>query len=328
MSMPAPSTDARVSVLLITYNHEGYVEKAIDSVLMQEVDFDFDIVVADDGSSDGTLSLIREIADQNPSVSFRFLRCDENVGITKNYQRAFAACDAEYIAVLEGDDYWVSPKKLAQQFRFLEKHRECDLCSVNYYVYEEGRAQFTPRVPPEQGHVVLGARELISDNLVGNFSTCMYRSRALKQLPDALFEARSYDWAVNICVARYGLIGFLREPMSVYRIHDRGAWSLLSHVQKLKAQLELIPTYDKITDGVFHYEFAVLAERLSKVIADAQGAQVVHAQSAALEVMSLPPQRHRVLDLVPPFMITVGRQLLPPFLKRHLIRLVFGGKGE
>lgn len=316
----------RLSVLLITYNHAEYVQEALNSVLMQQIDEPFDIIVADDASTDETVVLIAEVARKNPQVSFRFIEKSLNLGITKNYQRAFSACDAEYVAVLEGDDYWVSPRKLKEQRDFLDSHRECDLCSVNYYVFEEHRSQFTPRTTVGPGHVIFGARELIADNLVGNFSTCMYRMSAVRQIPSAVYDVRSYDWAINICIGRRGLIGFLKEPMSVYRIHDSGAWSVLSHIEKLKTQLALIPAYDGLTDHVFHHEFAMLSERIVKVIAESQsGHGSAQAEVAVIELLAGPQSHSRILDLVPPVVITLGRELFPPAFKRYLAKLVFGG---
>jgi glycosyltransferase involved in cell wall biosynthesis len=298
----------------------------MESVLFQNVGEEFQVVVADDASTDETASILAKIAGENPEINFRFLDGSTNHGITKNYQRAFAACTGEYVAVLEGDDYWTSPQKLRTQMDFLDAHRECDLCSVNYYVYEENRSQFTPRTTPGSGHVIFGARELIADNLVGNFSTCMYRLDALRGIPDAIYGIRSYDWAINICIGIKGLIGFLREPMSVYRIHSRGTWSLLSHVEKLRTQLELIPIYDVVTDHVFHPEFAVLSERLEKVIHESEVHPIApETQIGVIQALSGPPPYSRILDMVPPMAISLGRELLPPALKRYLAKLVFGG---
>ena len=315
--------DIRLIVLLITYNHAHYIRRALQGVFAQQIDEPFKIVVADDGSSDETLSIIRDEAARHPQIEFQFLPCTGNLGITRNYQRAFAACRAEYVAVLEGDDYWVSPKKLSRQRDFLDERLECDLCSVNYYVYEEARAQFTPRISPEAGHLILGARELIADNLVGNFSTCMYRKAALERLPPELFEIKAYDWAINICVARWGLIGFIREPLSVYRIHGDGAWNVLPHINKLQTQLELIPAYDRITDHVFTGDFAVLSARITQVIEDMQHQVAPSKALPAASVISVPPLQSRILDATPPFLLFLGRQLLPPALKRRLTRFIF-----
>lgn len=317
-----------VTILMITYNHEAFVERAVDSILMQDVGATFEIVIADDGSTDRTLEIIRSIAKANPSVPFRFLDATKNLGITRNYQRAFADARGIYTAVIEGDDYWVSPIKLRRQIEFLSLHRECDLCSVNYYVYEQGLCRFTPRVPPSDGCMIFGARELIADNIVGNFSTCLYRTHSLRRIPDAIYAIRSYDWAINICIAMGGMIGFIQTPMSVYRIHTGGAWSLLSHSEKVKAQLDLIPQYDSITGRVFSPEFSALAQRLEVHLSGMQS-EIDSGESAqpsdAMSYVSPPPlssRAMRFLDWVPPVALSLGRQLLPPAFKRQLVLLL------
>lgn len=311
----------KLSILLVTYNHEKYIRQALEALFKQVINGPLQLVIADDGSSDDTLNIIREFEGTDPRFTFKFLVDNGNLGITKNYQRGFSECDGEYIAVLEGDDYWVSPKKLSSQLEFLEQHWECSLCSVNYLVYEEDRSQFTPRVPVSSSYRIIGARDLIADNLVGNFSTCMYRKSALDALPPALFEMRSYDWIVNICVSRTSLIGFLEEPMSVYRLHSNGVWTQTSHINKLKIQLEVIPAYNALTNNVFHLEFEVLASRLRHVIASSQVESAVDAVVQPV-VKALP----RFIDYIPNFMMRFLRAVMPDRFKRILLKALYREK--
>src|SRR5450830_1721378 len=226
-----------LSVLLVTYNHELYIQRALDSLFSQDFCGSVELVVADDASSDTTLKCIQRYEGTDARFTFKYLSQSANLGITRNYQRGFAACSGDYVAVLEGDDYWSSPYKLTRQVTFLDEHWECNLCSVNYFVFNENDASVVSRVERGDGYRLLTARELIADNLVGNFSTCLYRASALQALPAELFELKSYDWIVNICVARNSLIGFLEEPMSVYRVHSGGAWSHVAHTGQLELQL-------------------------------------------------------------------------------------------
>lgn len=318
------SSVPRLSVLVITYNHEAFVAKAIGSVLMQEISEPFEIVIADDCSTDKTREIIRRLSKERSDIHFRFLDSDSNFGITKNYQRAFEAIRSEFVAVIEGDDYWVDTHKLQMQIDFLKRHRECGLCAVNYYVYEEDACRFTPRAPIDDGFTVFGARELIADNIVGNFSTCMYRTQVLRELPMDIFKIRSYDWAINICVAKYHMIGFLRRPMSVYRIHAGGSWSLLSRPEKVRAQLQLIPEYDRVTGGVFCPEFSELTARLSVHLADLERPVPLIEHSTNHIFSELPSSEtsriSKYLDFSPPFVVCLARQLLPPAFKRCIGR--------
>jgi glycosyltransferase involved in cell wall biosynthesis len=326
--MPDRANHGRLSVLLVTYNHAKHVHRALESLFAQSIDSPIELVIADDGSSDGTVDIIKTFETRFPSFHFKYLDDTSHLGITRNYQRGFAACTEEYVAILEGDDYWVSPLKLKRQCDFLETHWECDLCSVNYFVYEEDRSRFAPRTAIGTGHRFIDARELIADNLVGNFSTCMYRKSALDALPEALFEVESYDWIVNICVARQSLIGFLETPMSVYRLHTRGVWTQKPHFDKLRCQLELIPAYDELTSHVFHAEFDLLASRLRDAIAESEIARsepVPEPAPPAFEpaTPAVPGWR----DYVPPVLMSLGRALAPPELKRRISRMHQRGRG-
>lgn len=308
----------KLSVLLVTYNHERYIRQALDALFKQVLEGPIQFVIADDGSSDSTLEIIKEYENKDERFVFNYLEFNGNLGITKNYQRSFAACSGEYVAVLEGDDYWSSPLKLSRQVEFLDNHLECSLCSVNYLVYEEDCSRFTPRIPAGTSFKLVGARDLIADNLVGNFSTCMYRKCDLDNLPTALFEIRSYDWIVNICIARSSLIGFLEEPMSVYRLHSKGVWTQTSHVNQLKIQLEVIPAYDALTNHVFHYEFEVLASRLRHVIASSQVETAVEAVVKPV-VRALPG----FIDYLPNFVMRFLRAAIPDRFKRVLLKALY-----
>lgn len=310
----------KLSILIVTYNHERYISKALESLLNQTVDCLIEIIVADDASSDSTLAIIKEYEGKDSRFSFKYLDNTKNLGITKNYQRGFSACSGEYVAVLEGDDYWVSPFKLQHQIDFLTTHWQCDLCSVNYFVFEENRSHFYPRSAIGNGHRLISARDLIADNLVGNFSTCMYRKTALVALPQRLFDICSYDWILNICVARSSLIGFLEEPMSVYRLHSNGVWTQKTHIEKLKQQLARIPEYDSLTNNVFHAEFEALSNRLQHTIGMTKLADVV-----AVMTPSSAGKISRLIDYLPPVLLSVARALIPPKLKRFIVRIVQRG---
>jgi len=286
----------------------------------QIIEGPIELVIADDGSSDKTVDIIRSYERKDPRFNFKYLDNTSNVGITRNYQRGFAACSGKYVAVCEGDDYWSNPMKLQRQCDFLDAHWECDLCSVNYFVYEECAARFTARTAIGKGHRFISARDLILDNLVGNFSSCMYRKSALDELPHALYEIKSYDWIVNICVARHCLIGFLEEPMSVYRLHANGVWTQKSRVDKLKEQLEVISTYDELTDHVFQVDFKMLSNRLKHSI------KISQIEGSVADKNQLSPQvLLNILDYMPPVFLSFSRSLVPPKLKRALARILDKG---
>jgi len=112
-----------VSVICVTYNHEKYIREALDSILMQETDFDFEVLVGEDCSTDGTRDILREYEANYPGHFVMYYR-DKNLGATKNEYELFMDAKGKYIAALELDDIWTDPHKLQKQYDFLEKHAE------------------------------------------------------------------------------------------------------------------------------------------------------------------------------------------------------------
>ncbi|HBB98729.1 MAG TPA: hypothetical protein DC054_25395, partial [Blastocatellia bacterium] len=250
-----------LSVLLVTYNHAKFVAQALDSILMQLTEFDFEIVVADDCSSDSTLSIIKEYKKQYSQL--RVLPSETNVGISRNYERGFAACRGKYIAVLEGDDYWISPRKLQAMSAFLDRNPRCSFCFhriIRYDQHPENVAVHPAHWTVEQ---ILTANELAGGNFIGGLSTCVYRREIIAALKPQLWELDIREWFFNIVVAEHGPIGYVPQILSVYRAHPEGIWSLKSLSATLPELLRLIDCYDEFLDFKFTTELQAFRQKLA-----------------------------------------------------------------
>lgn len=112
-----------VSVCMITYNHEQFIREAIEGVLMQEVDFPIEFLIADDFSPDGTLEIVEQYIRNHPKGNWiRYVRHSQNKGMMGNFVWALESCKGKYIALCEGDDYWIDPFKLKKQIEILESY--------------------------------------------------------------------------------------------------------------------------------------------------------------------------------------------------------------
>lgn len=252
-----------VDILLVSYNHERFIDQAIYSIFWQTYPGRKRIIVADDYSTDDTVRKARQRAQERPDIPFSFLPSSRNLGLLGNYVRAFAACQAGYIAILEADDFWIGTEKLAKQIAFLEANPDCVMCGCNYYIICEDAAQApTLRMPVASGHAKFDARAAIRDNVVSNYSTNVYRRTTIKSLPSTLFDFTASEWIVSICAGIQGSLGFLNEPLSAYRFHSGGAWSKLSLQEKIDAQLAVLAQCDEVTEGRFHDEFDKLRATL------------------------------------------------------------------
>src|SRR5256885_7265379 len=160
----------KVSVLVTTYNHERYVAQALDSVLMQKTDFEYEINIGEDCSIDRTRSIALDFQRRNPG-KIRLLLPAENLGNGANriFARSFELARGKYIAILDGDDYWTSPVKLQKQVDFLDAHPECALCFHNATViHADGNQAPWNWTPDDQKEI-----STLEDIWLGNFiATC------------------------------------------------------------------------------------------------------------------------------------------------------------
>ncbi|WP_340005281.1 glycosyltransferase [Paenibacillus sp. FSL K6-0276] len=293
----------KCSILLVTYNHENYIIQAIESILEQKTTFGFEIVVADDCSNDNTLSIIQQYAQEYPG-KFRILEKESNLGITLNYKRGFAACKGEYIAILEGDDFWTDPLKIQKHVDFLESNKACVMTFNQFVVHDMKKKRYN--VQPwnwDRSFQLITVSELVLDNFIGNFSTCVYKAQYLKQLDNSLYELTVYDWMTNIMVAQHGLIAYLPEVMSVYRLHPNGTWSQKKELEKLKDTINLIDQYDKYLDGLYHEEFNAHKTKLQARIAVIDGPLVITSKESV---------KQKVKKYLPPFAIYLLKGIIPP----------------
>lgn len=206
----------RVSVMIITYNHEKFIAQALDSVLMQDVNFDYEILIGEDCSSDGTREFAMAYQKKHPD-KIRLLLRDKNVGMMQNWVQTFSACTGDYIAVLEGDDYWTSPFKLQKQVDFLDENPDFSICSHNVVVkHEEGCVPNSEWLGQEHAEVITLV-DLLRYGSGGATCSLLFRNRVFGDFPAWYWQLPGGDWTLQILCASHGKMRYFREPMGVYR---------------------------------------------------------------------------------------------------------------
>jgi glycosyltransferase involved in cell wall biosynthesis len=236
----------KLSVAMITYNHERYIGQAIESILAQKVNFEYEVIIGEDCSIDGTRAVITAFHRRYPERIKLLLR-DQNVGSMLNFTGTIEACRGEYLALLEGDDYWIATDKLQKQVDFLDAHPECAICSGRARaLYEVGTQNFdlnldvVPQLP--------AGAYTIEDILKGNFvmtCTAVLRRKYIGQFPKWFFDMKLGDWPLCAMVARYGRVELLDEIMAAYRIHSGGVWSSVSLDIRAEESLRMLKALDK-----------------------------------------------------------------------------------
>jgi glycosyltransferase involved in cell wall biosynthesis len=282
----------KISILLICYNQENYISKCIDSIIMQNIPYEYEVIVADDCSSDGTMTIIKDKLLGKVS-NLRILDNAINHGISKNYQRSFAECKGEYIAVMEGDDYWTNPNRLLKHIDFLEEHRECVLSMNRYFEYNENTNVYLNigwRL--EENYKYVTTREMATGNKLGNFSACVFRKSDIDAIKPDLYDLEIADWMVGMVLSENGLIAILKEIMSVRRVHDNGEWSKIPIQKREKMLIEHTDVYNKYLDYKYDKEFSLYKKAIYK-----------SGNSKSFN--------YRVIDFIPPIVILIFKVLLP-----------------
>ena len=223
-----------VSVWMITYNQEPYISQAIDSVLMQETTFPFEIVIGEDCSTDATREFCLKYKDQFPE-KIRLILHEKNGGLVRNFWETLQECRGKYVAQLEGDDYWTDSLKLQKQVDLLEAHPEHAFC---YHRFDTVDAVGE----------VLAAAEIIQDEkdfpadlttqsiIDAKWSpvqtlTLLFRRQAFTEMPSWIYQMPIFDWPLHFYLSRSGTGVLINQNMACYRSHSAGVWSGEDHVR-------------------------------------------------------------------------------------------------
>jgi glycosyltransferase involved in cell wall biosynthesis len=246
------SAPPKVSVVVMTYNHRRFIEQALDSALGQRTAFPCELLISEDCSTDGTREIVQDYQRRQPE-RIRLLLSERNLRSNAIVARGIEAARGQYIAMLDGDDYWTREDKLQRQADFLDTHPQCTACFHNAsVVYEDGSAPPRNWVPPGQKPF-----STLEDIWMGNFipmCSVMYRNGVIGRLPGwyAQFDMGATlvtDWQLHLLHAEKGLIGYIDEVMGVYRQHPGGLYSRLSEVEKQAMTLKFYRKMNDVTEG-------------------------------------------------------------------------------
>jgi len=266
-----------VSVCMITYGHEKFIEEAINGVLMQECDFEVELIIANDCSPDGTDAVIQEIVRNHPRGSWiKYIRHEKNIGMMPNFIFALKQCKGKYIALCEGDDYWTDPLKLQKQVGFLVGNSKYISHSHNVFFKDERNEEMNVRLFSN-----LSTRSLTIDDIcpVRTFHTASltFRKNAIINF-DFDFLAKkvlSGDKYIYMLLFLNGKMFYDEIPMAFYRRHEGGASTSNNLVQFLNSDIKLynyfvnkveIELKNKIIEAANYYKVERFNHLLNKKI--------------------------------------------------------------
>lgn len=241
-----------ISILITTYNHGAYIAQAIESVLLQKSCPEYEILIGDDNSTDDTKLIIEQYRSKYPDI-IKVYNSSNNIGMQKSLKRLIDNAKGEYIAILEGDDYWNSEFNLKIRHEALKNNLQSPMCFNSILILNEKTNEFYPGNDEDMEKMLDGKVSIVDMikfiNPIRNFSCCMYRASAIKKVPDIWFESNQVDWLFNMFVLEASKQSGIHIPesLSVYRIHPNGLWQRKSddekHTLMIKGMCEFVEIF-------------------------------------------------------------------------------------
>ena len=237
------SKEPMVSVKMTTYNHEPYIERAIDGIIMQETDFPIELIIGEDCSTDKTRDIVLAYQMQRPDI-IKVIAWDKNTGGKRNGRKVNEHLRGKYIAICEGDDYWHNPMKLQKQVAYLEENLDVGLVhgDFDYYFdknkrtinsYNKFRSQTFSKSNLGHFELLTGKRSIVT------CTVCLRKSVWYKSYADhrAIMGSNKYlmgDFQLWILASTYSAISYIPESLATYNVHYGSRANQKDPIKKLE----------------------------------------------------------------------------------------------
>ena len=220
-----------VTIICITYQHAKFIEQALEGILCQVTDFPIEIIVHDDASTDGTVTILKRYAAAYPKIISLVLE-EKNLfskGINLWMHKVFPLIRGKYVCFCEGDDYWTDKFKIQKQVKLLEKNKDASLCFSKVLVHWEDQSKEDFIFPEDSfrfNKTILEFQDIAKRNFIQTNSV-MYRWALSKKedIPSFPVDILPADWYIHLLHAKCGKIYFQDEVTGVYRRHNSGLWA-------------------------------------------------------------------------------------------------------
>ena len=263
------NTTPMVTIVCITYNHEKYIEQCLEGFLSQNCNFNFEVFIHDDASTDNTPIILEKYEKKYPDI-IKVIYEDENQhskGVKIIPDIMLPKINSKYIALCEGDDYWIDPNKLQMQYDILETHKDCNFCVHNVVkINEDGSLTGQYVVVDKVNEGVIFPRDLVRLTYNYNFQTSSYfmRTARLKEFfkQNPMFKQVSIvgDVPILLYFASIGNSYYINRIMSAYRLYSMSSFTKKirdskTYLCKLeKAHVSLYNEYNIYTNNKYKKE--------------------------------------------------------------------------
>ncbi len=256
-----------VSICCITYNQENYIRDALDSFLMQKTNFNYEIIIHDDASTDNTALIIKEYEKKYPKIIRPIYQKENQYSKGRNVLlNVFKKAIGRYIAICEGDDYWLDSYKLQKQFDYMEKNKDCGLCFHGVEILEDKTKRIIGEIKAASENRIISTSEIIlgGGSFIGTNSIFSKRE-ILQNLPEFFEKSPVGDYPLQIITSTKDYAYFINENMSIYRTNVENSWTS----QELKPEKEIeikqgLITMLKMFDEYSFYKYTESIKRKIK----------------------------------------------------------------
>jgi len=231
-----------LTVCIVTYNHEAYIEQCLESVLAQQTNFKYVIHVGEEDGPDGTRDIVEKYARKYPDKIrlFKWLKKDKILvnGLSTgryNFKETLKSASSKYVAYCDGDDYWTDPLKLQKQVDFLEAHPDYALCFHDVDIFDQDKRKVLPNTSTREVPATTDVMELANGNYIHAASIVLRNDFSF---PDWFDKVYLGDWVFYMLHIKNRKIRKFHEVMAVYRIHKSGIWAKQNRKLRIRHTVE------------------------------------------------------------------------------------------
>ena len=225
-----------VSVVMITYNHEHFIEEAVEGVMMQECDFPIELIISEDCSTDNTRARCIELKEKYPD-KIRLLLSERNKGMSQNILETLASVQGQFFALCDGDDRWIDPDKMRIQVDFLMSNKGAGGCYHNCTVIDE-KGNVIKSAEKRSGAKNLSFGDIIRGKRPAPTSSFMFRYVPKEMWPDWFIKPPVLDAKIALLASMLGPIVYLDFTGVAYRLHRQGFWSGKKEIEQLQFRIQ------------------------------------------------------------------------------------------
>ena len=237
--MPEKEQTPFVAVWMVTYNHEMYISQAIEGILNQKTNFKIKLFIGEDCSTDNTRAICQQYEKNNSEMMEVICTSENNIMLNaRNIYKECSDSGAKYVAMCEGDDYWIDENKLQMQVDFLESNLDYSICFHNIYELSADKGLRISPFYTSKEEKTYTIEELAKGNFISTASV-VYRN-GFFNIHDLFNGALIGDYVLHLLNAQHGKIKYFPVPMTVYRIHNTSIFSGKSHKYQCENMLKTL----------------------------------------------------------------------------------------